>query len=85
MVDLKLGERRANVTGRARVPVEARRVRVSVALPRAVWSDVTTAAALHGVSRSQVVAAVLMSSGFDGPGVADMVERVERLASRGRI
>ncbi|MBU6290183.1 MAG: hypothetical protein KGS10_18650, partial [Chloroflexi bacterium] len=64
------------------VPREARRVRGSIALPRAVWEDVDFAATLHGISRSQVIAGVLMSAGFDGPGVSGMVERIEARTAR---
>ena len=77
MVDITKGRRTVTVSPRVGVPREARRVRGSIALPRAVWEDVNAAAALHGVSRSQVIAGALMSAGFDGPGVAGMVERIE--------
>ena len=77
MVDVTKGRRTVTVSPRVGVPHEARRVRGSIALPRAVWDDVNAAAALHGVSRSQVIAGALMSAGFDGPGVAAMVARIE--------
>ena len=82
MFDITKGRRTVTVSPRVGVPREARRVRCSIALPRAVWEDVDVAAALHGVSRSQVIAGVLMSAGFDGPGVAAMVARIEARSAR---
>ena len=43
MVDVTKGRRTVTVSPRVGVPREARRVRGSIALPRAVWDDVNAA------------------------------------------